>query len=144
MFLSNLSETILFGKDFSGKLIPNSILLLEGPVGSGKTSFVKGIAEGLCIKEEITSPTFALCHHYYSGKIPLAHIDLYRLKTRISAEELLMEEEEEIQQNGGIMIIEWPGLLLPVLKSYWLLKFDYGKDFGRNCKIFQPKDFKNS
>ena len=80
MFLENLSETILFGKEFAKRLKPFSILLLKGPIGSGKTSFVQGIAEGLSIDESITSPTFALSHHYYSGKLPMIHMDLYRLK----------------------------------------------------------------
>ena len=135
MFLENLSETILFGKEFAQRLKPFSILLLKGPIGSGKTSFVQGIAEGLSIDESITSPTFALSHHYYSGKLPLIHMDLYRLKDSLSAEELFLEEEEELNQNGGIMIIEWPELLIPIIEIYLLVEFSYGKEFGRFYKI---------
>ena len=135
MFLENLSETILFGKEFAQRLKPFSILLLKGPIGSGKTSFVQGIAEGLSIDESITSPTFALSHHYYSGKLPLIHMDLYRLKDSVSAEELFLEEEEELNQNGGIMIIEWPELIIPIIEIYLLVEFSYGKEFGRFYKI---------
>ena len=135
MFLENSSETILFGKEFAQRLKPFSILLLKGPIGSGKTSFVQGIAEGLSIDESITSPTFALSHHYYSGKLPLIHMDLYRLKDSLSAEELFLEEEEELNQNGGIMIIEWPELLIPIIEIYLLVEFSYGKEFGRFYKI---------
>ena len=135
MFLENLSETILFGKEFAKRLKPFSILLLKGPIGSGKTSFVQGIAEGLSIDESITSPTFALSHHYYSGKLPLIHMDLYRLKDSLSAEELFLEEEEELNQNGGIMIIEWPELIIPIIEIYLLVEFSYGKEFGRFYKI---------
>jgi len=92
VFIKDLSETISFGKDFARKLTPKSIILLQGPVGSGKTSIVQGIAEGLCIKENITSPTFALSHHYSSGILPLIHMDLYRLSNNISARELLYQE----------------------------------------------------
>ena len=140
MFLENLSETILFGKEFAQRLKPFSILLLKGPIGSGKTSFVQGIAEGLSIDESITSPTFALSHHYYSGKLPLIHMDLYRLKDSLSAEELFLEEEEELNQNGGIMVIEWPELIIPIIEIYLLVEFSYGKEFGRFYKIIDHKN----
>ena len=144
MFLESLSETILFGKNFAKELIPYSILLLKGPIGSGKTSLVQGIAEGLLINESITSPTFALSNHYYSGKLPLIHMDFYRLKNVLSAEELFLEEEEELNQNGGIMIIEWPELILPIINSYWLIEINYGREFGRYYKIIDNQKLRNS
>ena len=84
MFVENLEETLNLGKKLSHKLNPQSIVLLQGPIGAGKTSFVQGIAQGLFISEDITSPTFALSHHYNSGKIPLIHLDLYRLESFFS------------------------------------------------------------
>ena len=144
MFLESLSETILFGKNFAQKLKPFSILLLKGPIGAGKTSFVQGIAEGLSINESITSPTFALSHHYYSGKIPLIHMDFYRIKSSLSAEELFLEEEEELNHNEGIMIIEWPELIIPILDFYSLIEFSYGEEFGRYCKISNHDQSSNS
>ena len=80
MFVVNLKETIQLGRKLAQGLNPQSIILLQGPIGAGKTSFVQGIADGLCIEEDITSPTFALSHHYNSGTIPLVHMDLYRLE----------------------------------------------------------------
>ena len=135
MLLKNLEETIQFGYNFSLKLQAKSKILLKGQIGTGKTSLVKGIAQGLQIKENITSPTFALSHHYYSGKLPLIHMDFYRLKDKLSAEELFLEEEEELNQNGGIMVIEWPEIILPVIGMYTLIEFSYGKEFGRYYKI---------
>jgi len=88
VFVKNLNETILLGQKFAKQLPPKSIILLQGPIGAGKTSFVQGIAKGLFIKESITSPTFSLSHHYDSGLIPLIHMDLYRLNNSISAKEL--------------------------------------------------------
>ena len=87
MFIENLKETLYLGEKLSRKLNPQSIVLLQGPIGAGKTSLVQGIAKGLCISEDITSPTFALSHHYNSGKIPLIHLDLYRLEHISSAKE---------------------------------------------------------
>jgi len=94
VFIENLKETFNLGKKLSQKLNAQSIVLLKGPIGAGKTSFVQGIAKGLLISEEITSPTFALSHHYNSGKIPLIHLDLYRLENVSSAKEVYFSEEE--------------------------------------------------
>ena len=140
MFVGNLKETIQLGKKFAQGLNPKSIILLQGPIGAGKTTFVKGIAEGLCIKEDITSPTFALSHHYNSGKFPLVHIDLYRLEDSLIAKEFFVSEEEEAIQNEAIMIIEWPELIKPVLNNFWRIEISYATNFGRNYKIWDPKN----
>ena len=142
MFLRSEEATKCLGKNIAKELVPNSLLLLKGPIGSGKTSIVKGIAEGLCVKENITSPTFALSHHYDSGLIPIIHMDLYRLEAEISAKQLFWEEEEEAKDNGAILIIEWPELILSSVKSFWLIEIEYAKDFGREYKLYKPLDFK--
>jgi len=108
VFVENLKETLNLGEKLSHKLNPQSIVLLQGPIGAGKTSFVHGIAKGLSISEDITSPTFALSHHYNSGKIPLIHLDLYRLENVSSAKEVFFSEEEEAIQRKAILVIEWP------------------------------------
>ena len=140
MFVKNLKETILLGGEFAKELNSNSIVLLEGPIGAGKTSFVQGVAEGLSIKENITSPTFALSHHYKSGKISLFHIDLYRLEDTLSAREFFIEEEEEANQNEAILIIEWPELIKPIIKNFWKIEISYADKYGRNYKIWDPKN----
>ena len=141
MILRNLEETIQFGHNFSLKLKAKSIILLKGKIGAGKTSLVKGIADGLQIKENITSPTFALSHHYNSGKLPLIHMDLYRIENAISAKELFLEEEEELDQNNGIMVIEWPEKIISIVDKYWLIEINYLDDSGRILKIYDPYDF---
>ena len=141
MILKNLEETIKFGHNFSLKLKAKSIILLKGKIGAGKTSLVKGIADGLEIKENITSPTFALSHHYNSGKLPLIHMDLYRIEDAIAAKELFLEEEEELEQNNGIMVIEWPEKIISIVDKYWLIEINYLDDSGRILKIHDPYDF---
>ena len=140
MFVENLKETLNLGKKVSHKLNPQSIVLLEGPIGAGKTTFVQGIAQGLSISEDITSPTFALSHHYNSGKIPLIHIDLYRLKNAYSAKEVFFSEEEEAIQRQAILVIEWPELIEPVIDNFWKIKISYAQNFGRNYEISDPKN----
>ena len=140
MFIGNLKETIKLGRKFAEGLTPKSIILLQGPIGAGKTSFVQGIADGLCIKEDITSPTFALSHHYNSGKIPLIHMDLYRIENSLMAKEFFISEEEEAMQNEAIMIIEWPELIKPVLNNFWEIEISYATNLGRNYKIWEPRN----
>ena len=140
MFVGNLNETIQLGSKFAQGLIPKSIILLQGPIGAGKTSFVQGIADGLCIKEEITSPTFALSHHYSSGTIPLIHMDLYRIENNNLAKEFFLSEEEEAIQNEAVMVIEWPELIKPMLNNFWKIEISYAKNLGRNYKICEPKN----
>jgi len=140
VFVENLKETLNLGEKLSQRLNPQSIILLEGPIGAGKTSFVQGVAKGLSISEEITSPTFSLSHHYNSGKIPLIHLDLYRLENTASAKEVFFSEEEEAVQNQAILIIEWPEKIEQLIDNFWKIKISYAKNFGRNYEIRDPKN----
>ena len=143
MFLKNISETIAFGKNFVTNLEPQSIVILKGPIGAGKTSFVQGIGQGLRIKESITSPTFSLSNHYGSGSMYLIHMDLYRIESSLSARELFIEEEEELEINNGLLIIEWPELVEPILEKYWEIEINYASQDGRNFNIYEPESSKN-
>ena len=140
MFIENLTETLNLGVKLSQKLNPKSIVLLKGPIGAGKTSFVQGIAKGLSISENITSPTFALSHHYNSGKIPLIHLDLYRLKNISSAKEIFFSESEEALQIKAILIVEWPELIEPFIDNFWKIEISYAENYGRNYEIRDPKN----
>ena len=139
VFIGNLTETIKLGRDFAQGLNPQSIILLQGPIGAGKTSFVQGIAEGLSISEDIISPTFALSHHYNSGKIPLIHLDLYRLRDSLMAKEFFIDQEEEANHNEAILVIEWPQLIEPIIDNFWKIEISYADNYGRNYKIWDPK-----
>ena len=116
-------------------------MLLQGPIGAGKTSFVQGIANGLSISENVTSPTFALSHHYNSGKIPLIHLDLYRLENISSAREVFFSEEEEALQRKAILVIEWPELIESLVENFWKIQISYAKNYGRHYEIRDPKKF---
>ncbi len=140
MFIENLKETLNLGEKLSRKLNPQSIVLLQGPIGAGKTSFVQGIAKGLSISEDITSPTFALSHHYNSGIIPLIHLDLYRLEDISSAKEVFFSEEEEANQSKAILVIEWPELVEGFIENYWKIEISYAKKYGRHYEIRDPKN----
>ncbi len=133
--LKNLKATIDLGKTLI-RMVPDlKLLFLEGPLGAGKTSLVKGIAESLGIHEPITSPTFALAQHYETGRIPLFHLDLYRLEETQSANELFLQESEEADAIGALMVVEWPERLDLELKDALHLKLEYGQVEGRKARL---------
>src|SRR5262245_15692776 len=99
------AETERFAAKFAKGLKPGAVLLLTGELGSGKTTFVKGLAKGLGISQEILihSPSFTLINEY-PGKIPLYHVDLYRLEHMREIEELGLGDYFEM---GGVVAVEW-------------------------------------
>ena len=99
------AETEEFGGAFGRDVLPGVLVGLIGDLGAGKTQFVKGFAKGLGISERILSPTFALLHIYQSGRMPLYHIDFYRLETpdQIIGAGL----HEYFSRPDGITIVEW-------------------------------------
>ena len=80
IFLSNHQQTQDFGCLLGEYLPPGTVILLSGNLGAGKTTLVQGIAKGLQICESVVSPTFTLVNEYLDGRLPLYHLDLYRLE----------------------------------------------------------------
>ena len=80
------------------------MLALAGDLGAGKTHLVKGLAAGLGVESEVTSPTFTLIHEYTGGKLPLYHIDLYRLETQREIDTLGLDE---IFDHAHLVLVEW-------------------------------------
>jgi tRNA threonylcarbamoyladenosine biosynthesis protein TsaE len=113
-------ETKQIGKDLASKLNGGEVITLEGDLGAGKTTFVKGLAEGLGVKKEITSPTFTLMNVYEltanSHKLKtLVHIDTYRLKNE---QELLnIGVEDYLGTPETITVIEWPEKVAELLRN---------------------------
>ena len=97
-------ETRALGRELSLALQENSVIGLSGDLGAGKTEFVKGIAEGLGAMDPVTSPTFTLIHEYRSGRLPLFHIDFYRLETEKELDEIGFDD---YLREPGICAIEW-------------------------------------
>ncbi|PZM83466.1 MAG: tRNA (adenosine(37)-N6)-threonylcarbamoyltransferase complex ATPase subunit type 1 TsaE [Candidatus Melainabacteria bacterium] len=113
--LDGRQKTILLGELFGKSINDSCVIALEGPLGAGKTTFVKGLAQGLGVKEVVQSPTFTMLNEYHSGRLPLYHLDLYRLSESSESEaqalgdQLLLELDEFI--NGKMVcVIEWSEL----------------------------------
>ncbi|MDY4976562.1 MAG: tRNA (adenosine(37)-N6)-threonylcarbamoyltransferase complex ATPase subunit type 1 TsaE [Clostridia bacterium] len=104
MISTSEQQTLLAGEEFSSRLRENDIVCLHGEPGVGKSVFVRGVARGLGITEDITSPTFTLVNEYHSGRLALYHFDMYRLESGISAEDAGLDEYFDA---GGVCMIEW-------------------------------------
>jgi tRNA threonylcarbamoyladenosine biosynthesis protein TsaE len=107
-------ETIAFGRRLASELVPPLIVLLQGDLGAGKTTLVKGIAEGFeaALAENVTSPTFTLIHEYRGPLVTLYHIDLYRIDSRRELETLGLDD---LLAPNCILLIEW-GEKFPALR----------------------------
>ncbi|MDR2047232.1 MAG: tRNA (adenosine(37)-N6)-threonylcarbamoyltransferase complex ATPase subunit type 1 TsaE [Clostridiales bacterium] len=104
--LSNsVAETLTIAKIFTKALNKGDIVLLNGDLGAGKTHFAKGMAEGLNIKETVTSPTFTIMNAYFGGVLPFYHLDMYRIENEDEVFELGLEDF--VFGVGGITAIEW-------------------------------------
>ena len=96
---------------------PGDLVLLAGDLGSGKTVFVQGFGAALGIEEPITSPTFILMRGYASGRVPMVHMDVYRLEHLQEALDLGLAE---VLDEGSVALIEWGDVVAPVLPSDFL------------------------
>ena len=109
-FLSeNEESTREFAEKYAATLKPYDVVILDGEMGAGKTAFVKGLAKGLGIKEEVTSPTYAYMNDY-DGR--LFHYDCYRIESAEQAERMGLADYFDM---GGICVIEWAQNIAPLL-----------------------------
>lgn len=99
-------ETVAFGRTLAEMLAPPKLVLLRGDLGAGKTTLVKGIAEGFEAggEEDVTSPTFTLIHEYRGPNANLYHIDLYRVDTPRQLETLGLDD---LIAENSVLLIEW-------------------------------------
>ncbi|HZT76689.1 MAG TPA: tRNA (adenosine(37)-N6)-threonylcarbamoyltransferase complex ATPase subunit type 1 TsaE [Vicinamibacterales bacterium] len=100
----NESETAAVGRELASSLRAGDVVLLYGDLGAGKTAFTKGLAEGLGVsRDEVSSPTFTLMQEYRGGRLPLFHVDLYRLNDPREVDDLGLDEIAA----DGVLAIEW-------------------------------------
>ena len=98
-------QTVALGRAFGERARAGLIVGLKGDLGAGKTQFVRGVAGGLGSTDRVHSPTFALINEYRTGRLPIFHIDLYRLETPEAI--LSAGLEDFLQQTEGVTLIEW-------------------------------------
>ncbi len=118
---NSAEETIELGKKIGSFLKGGEIFAMQGTLAAGKTTITKGIAQALNVKDEITSPTFCLISEY-EGKIPLYHMDVYRLN---GGEDFINLGAEDLIYGKGVSIIEWSEKIMEELpKSTIILKIE--------------------
>ena len=133
IIIRNEEDTKAFGYELAKSLQPNNVVALMGDLGTGKTTLTKYIAEGLGVKEMITSPTFTVVCEYHSGRLPLYHFDVYRVN---DPDELFEIGAEEYFYQGGVSIVEWADMVAEILPDDTLCVFiEYGEKEGE--RIYQ-------
>lgn len=132
--------TFEFAKKIGENLKSGDVLCLDGDLGVGKTVFTKGVAAGLGIKDDVSSPTFTLIQEYYGGRLPLYHFDVYRIDGPWDMDDL---GYEEYFYGEGICLVEWGNMikeLFPENTIYVRIEKDLEKGFDYR-KITVSKDF---
>lgn len=126
------AETRAIAAAIAPALVPGAVILLSGDLGAGKTAFVRGLAEGLGIDpDEVTSPTFTLVHEYRGGRLPLVHVDLYRLE-QTELDEIGLDQELAAQ---GVTAVEWPDRLARSVTGATIVTIDDAGGDTRRIEI---------
>jgi tRNA threonylcarbamoyladenosine biosynthesis protein TsaE len=133
--LPDANATQALGLELGRSLTAGSVLLLTGDLGSGKTTLVQGLAQGLNIRDAIVSPTFTIINEYLDGRLPLYHLDLYRL-TSAEVDDLHLETYWlGLEAELGIMAIEWAERLSYLPPDYLRIELSYDPVDGRIAKL---------
>ncbi|OQC13468.1 MAG: tRNA threonylcarbamoyladenosine biosynthesis protein TsaE [Firmicutes bacterium ADurb.Bin080] len=125
-------DTFLIGQELGRELLNGDVVLLSGNLGSGKTTFTKGIAKALGVSKEIISPTFNILREYEGTDSLLIHIDMYRIE---SEDELENTGIDEIFDCNSIIVIEWNKKNTCKHKRLIYVSFEINNDFSRRIWI---------
>jgi tRNA threonylcarbamoyladenosine biosynthesis protein TsaE len=130
--------TMALGQQLAPDLQPRDVILLDGDLGAGKTTFTKGLAAGLGITRNVKSPTFTIIREYQGGRIPLYHMDVYRLEEG-GGDELGLDE----YFNGdGVNVVEWSKFIADELpEDYLRIVFKRDDEAGESQRTlrFEPR-----
>ncbi len=131
----SVEQTKRLGAHLGKCLSPGDVVLLEGEFGSGKTTFTQGIARGLGLDSRyVNSPTFTLINEYRGGRLPFAHIDLYRLH---GIEDIATLGLDDYLEGRGVTVIEWPAEAAPWLSDDYLsIQFSHLNDTKRTLRFY--------
>jgi tRNA threonylcarbamoyladenosine biosynthesis protein TsaE len=133
--LPDANATQMLGIDLGKSLTAGSAILLTGDLGSGKTTFVQGLAEGMGIVDAIVSPTFTIINEYFTGRLPLYHLDLYRLNSTEVNDLQLESYWLGLESELGIVAIEWAERLSYLPDDYIQIELTYDSIDHRIAKI---------
>lgn len=128
---ADAAQTEALGEALGRSLATGNVVTLSGPLGSGKTTFAKGIARGLKVDDEVTSPSYAVVSEY-EGILTLYHVDLYRISSPAQYQSLAMDE---ILYGPWVTIVEWPEHAQPPIPDAIRVTFAISPSGGRIIRI---------
>jgi tRNA threonylcarbamoyladenosine biosynthesis protein TsaE len=132
MRLPTVEDTRAFGRALADVLKAGDLILLNGPLGAGKTALAQGIGAGLHVPGEVTSPTFVIARVHRGGRLPLVHVDAYRLGTAVEVDDLDLDASVE----DSVTVVEWGGGKVEQLADAYLeVRIDRADDDTREVTL---------
>jgi tRNA threonylcarbamoyladenosine biosynthesis protein TsaE len=112
---SSAAATEALGAELAATLSPGDVVVVSGEVGAGKTTLIRGACRALGVEGPVTSPTFTIGQRYEGGRLPIAHLDLYRLDDLEAEDPALLDD---YLGAAGVAFVEWPALAAPRLSGH--------------------------
>ena len=130
--LPAITDTQAFGRELAALLQPGDLVVLAGPLGAGKTALTQGIGAGLGVPGPITSPTFVLARVHRGGRVPLVHVDAYRLAGMADVDDLDLDATTE----EAVTVVEWGhGLVEQLADEHLVVELDRRDDDVRTARL---------
>ncbi len=132
LITGSAAETEALGAELAAGLEPGDVVVISGDVGAGKTTLIRGACRALGVHAPITSPTFTIGQRYEGGRLPIAHLDLYRLEDIEAEDPALLDD---YLGPGGVAFIEWPAIATPSLSDRRVLAVEIDHAGGDRRRI---------
>jgi tRNA threonylcarbamoyladenosine biosynthesis protein TsaE len=129
---SSAAETEALGAELAARLGPGDVVVISGEVGAGKTTLIRGACRALGIEGPITSPTFTIGHRYEGGRLPVSHLDLYRLEGLEGEEPALLDD---YLAPDAVAFVEWPAVAEPQLAERKIISVRLAHAGGDNRAV---------
>jgi len=130
--LPTVADTRAFGRELAALLRPGDLVVLAGPLGAGKTALTQGIGAGLGVRGPVTSPTFVLARVHRGGRLPLVHVDAYRLGSMADVDDL----DLDATADESVTVVEWGhGLVEQLADEHLVVQLDRRDDDVRTARL---------
>ncbi|WP_299952386.1 tRNA (adenosine(37)-N6)-threonylcarbamoyltransferase complex ATPase subunit type 1 TsaE [uncultured Modestobacter sp.] len=127
-----MADTHAFGRELAALLRPGDLVVLSGPLGAGKTALTQGIGAGLGVRGPVTSPTFVLARVHRGGRLPLVHVDAYRLGSMADVDDL----DLDATADEAVTVVEWGhGLVEQLADEHLVVELDRRDDDVRTARL---------
>jgi tRNA threonylcarbamoyladenosine biosynthesis protein TsaE len=134
--LPTVEDTRDFGRRLAGRLRAGDLVILSGPLGAGKTALAQGIGAGLGVAGEVTSPTFVIARVHQGGRVPLVHVDAYRLSAAADPLAEVDDLDLDASVEESVTLVEWgEGLVERLSEAYLEIRIDRRDDESREVAL---------